>query len=532
MTDKDPSSSRLLLLLVLLVIVMVNVEAFAVSFSLVPSQVLIQHSPSRFQSLQASVVTEQDSMTPPKTVRKKKRSKGKKKRQSARTSELDPLAHGEAASQSGESHLDRVPNEKKITQVSIHSISPKAGDYPDVYWRSIPMKHLRRHPKFQPLPRAQEIKRLDCLEDARLFRQDSWQWDALHHGRCTTSQAVAALGFLEPQTGQALGVPVYWQRGGLGAFHRLRQNAVRTLEDMNRVLCAHGEDEDDEEELEQSLLWAERAENDANTDNERSFQYEYLYQTPESEIKRRKASLRRLFQNQVSIKAIRMAWGDAQESTSILTALNYFAGKDPGFVMKEAGMCGAGLELNQTTMSSLLVGASPDAILCHSDGSIEALEVKNHCPFMVPWISKGKPRSHRFVVGDFPFDDKVKVFSHYIPQLMMEMLCLGPECRSVVLVRQTATNGALLLRLYRDDEWIKDMMHFLERFQSEFVAANKPPPQNFFWADQGDANKNESVRYRRFVNRTLDIRNKIEVITHIPHEKIQRVAAAAPLFLD
>jgi hypothetical protein len=94
-----------------------------------------------------------------------------------------------------------------------------------------------------------------------------------------------------------------------------------------------------------------------------------------------------------------MAWGSVQEETALLMALNYFSQNDPGFLMKEVGLCGAGLSLKQT--SSLLVGASPDALLRHSDGRIEACEVKNHCPF-VTFIKNGKSlnSNKRFKVAD------------------------------------------------------------------------------------------------------------------------------------
>ena len=73
----------------------------------------------------------------------------------------------------------------------------RTGDLPDVHWRSIPMSHLRAHPNFQPLPPPSQLSNLPTKEHVRYFRQDSWQWDYLHRGRCTTSQTAAALGFLE-----------------------------------------------------------------------------------------------------------------------------------------------------------------------------------------------------------------------------------------------------------------------------------------------------------------------------------------------
>jgi hypothetical protein len=302
---------------------------------------------------------------------------------------------------------------------------------------------------------------------------------------------------------------------------------VSSIEEERQLTLQEGASVVARQEQQDQSLWEPSSDSDDN-----AFDCRFLHSTSESETQKRKAFARKLCQNEISIKTIRMAWGNAQEATAILTALNYFAERDPGFFMKEAGMCGAGLDLNQTG-SDLLIGASPDAILCHSDGSIEALEVKNHCPFVVPWAKKGKPvrNNHKFLAFDYPFDDNAKVFSHYIPQLMMEMLCLGPECKSVVTVRQTAINGALLLRLHRDDEWIDDMVFFLQRFQTNYVGQSTPPPRNFFWTDR-DGDQEATARYRRFVNRTLEIRNQIEVIAHIPHEKIQRVSDAAPMFLD
>jgi hypothetical protein len=97
------------------------------------------------------------------------------------------------------------------------------------------------------------------------------------------------------------------------------------------------------------------------------------------------------------------------------------------------------------------------------------------------------------------------------------------------MVRQTATKGALLLRLQRDDEWIEEMLYFLSKFQTDYVDKGCPPPPNFFLV--GSA-KHDMARYRRFLNKTLEIRNSVEVIARIPHERIQRVGKEAPLFLD
>lgn len=386
------------------------------------------------------------------------------------------------------------------------------------------MDHLREHPRFVPLPQPEFVAKLSCLEDARLFQQGSWQWDALHNGRCTTSQAVAALGFLEPTAAEVLGVPTAWRRGGGGAFHRLGKPALRTLDEMNAILC-EGAKANSTPIDEVTDLW-----DDDDVQNT-TFFARYLHETDDEEIKERTEQLRRLGQGDYLDKAVRLLWGNTQEATALLTAINYFTKTDKKVVLKEVGMCGAGLDLNQTDLrSSLLIGATPDGVLHYDDGSIEAVEVKNHCPF---YSNRGRKRNggniKRFSVGNWPWKDTSGVFSQYIPQLQMEMLCLGTGCRSAVMVRQSATNGALILRMKRDDEWIEEMLYWLHRFQCDYVEAKKAPPRDFFW---DSPEKMDRSRYRRFVNRTAEIRNAVKLVAEIPNDQIQRVEEDAPMFLD
>jgi hypothetical protein len=269
-----------------------------------------------------------------------------------------------------------------------------------------------------------------------------------------------------------------------------------------------------------------------------SFYARYRANTTKAEISERKSQARKYAQSGHLGTSIRMMWGNTQEATALLTALNYFSSLDDkcDIVLREVGMCGAGLDLNQTNArSSLLVGATPDAVLVHGDGTIEALEVKNHCPFTTSnWKSKMKRKgkgggNKNFSVRDYPFDvEKAGVFSHYIPQLMMEMLCIGPECRSAVMVRQTATQGAMVLRMNRDDVWLDEMLYWLHRFQRDYVETGITPPQDVFWSGE----EKDSARYRTFVNHTLEIRDKVEVVSHIPNDMIQREEEDASFFLD
>jgi hypothetical protein len=225
-----------------------------------------------------------------------------------------------------------------------------------------------------------------------------------------------------------------------------------------------------------------------------------------------------------------MIWGNTQEATAILTAVNYVSRIDPGVMVHETGMCGAGLEINSTaSCNRLLVGASPDAIIQYSNGSLEALEVKNHCPFVPSRFFSADNRNSQYRLRELPLNPTVP--SAYLPQLMMEIMCLGPKCSSAMMVRQTATSGAVILRVHRDDAWIQEMLYWLQKFVQEYVSKKVNPPTNFFWDDHVEAN-----RYRKFVYETKRIAESVELVSYINNNSIQRVTADSgqllPLFLD
>jgi hypothetical protein len=101
------------------------------------------------------------------------------------------------------------------------------------------------------------------------------------------------------------------------------------------------------------------------------------------------------------------------------------------------------------------------------------------------------------------------------------------------MVRQSAVNGALILRIRRDDEWIEEMIYWLNRFCEDFVNTGRPPPADFFF-DSG--NSNDQERYMQFLERTKELETKVEMISHVPNNKIQRAMGSAArttnLFLD
>jgi hypothetical protein len=125
-----------------------------------------------------------------------------------------------------------------------------------------------------------------------------------------------------------------------------------------------------------SSLWEEKADGS-------SFAAKYLAETSEQEARDRKTLAKRYAASGHLAKSIRMMWGNTQESTALLTALNYFSRDEPGMCLREVGMCGAGLDLNQTdARSSLLVGAT----------------VRSLRPIGRPSRNKRETRIFRFVI--------------------------------------------------------------------------------------------------------------------------------------
>jgi hypothetical protein len=400
----------------------------------------------------------------------------------------------------------------------------------------------------------------------------------LHLGRCTTSQAAAALGFLEPNAAIFLGIPKSLQRGGGGAWERLRQDtsAIYQLDEMERVLCVdRTNDGEFIQHWKPGQKEAERTWLRASSSWNYPFPAKYIPTITEEELLRRQEQTKNRVKNSVS-SMTRMQWGNAQEATSILTALNYFCGMDNNTMIHEVGMCGAGLDdSGDSDMNGLKIGASPDAIIRHGNGTVEVLEVKNHCPFVWNRINPShsignsrrsgghknkKKQKHRkaekesreknankaklFCLRDFDLECKVPTV--YIPQLMMEMLCVGdavdlddktkpsnPVCTSAIMVRQTATRGAILLRLHRDDHWLSEMKYFLGKFKKDYVDSGIIPPDDFFWEHD------ESGRYRRFLQKTKELSVSVEKVAFIDHWRIQRMIMdkadgydMPPLFLD
>lgn len=96
--------------------------------------------------------------------------------------------------------LSLVNNTNNCIDIQSSTLSPTVsnadssivitGNNANIYWRSIPMSHLRYHPMFISLPLPEHVTQYSnnsssstSLQWLKLYRQDSWQWNALHTGR-------------------------------------------------------------------------------------------------------------------------------------------------------------------------------------------------------------------------------------------------------------------------------------------------------------------------------------------------------------
>jgi hypothetical protein len=368
------------------------------------------------------------------------------------------------------------------------------GAVPNIEWRAISMDELRAHPFFIELPEAHTVV-ATTPADFRLFRQDSRQWWACHAGRITTSACASCLGVYEERSAAFLGVPPSLRGHGkaLDAHARLTTPALTSYTQEHAPPNGGNSSAVDGASIWRLGVWSDepcdatgapppgKGGEGAEEKAPPRFLLEYhgdTTATPPSGVSE-DALLR-----PPSVSRVRMAWGSAQEATSILAALNHFGAM--GAIVEEAGL----YALEAVGTSDLPgrlppIGASPDAVIRWPDRRVEPLEVKNHAPFRRRHSFAGARAgdSMPFEVSDpGPFDE---VATWHVPQLYLHMLCLGASCRSCLFISMSATRGANIFRLHRDDELMGRILQFVERFTIEYGGGQPPPEADYFWGRPG-----------------------------------------------
>lgn len=158
-----------------------------------------------------------------------------------------------------------------------------------------------------------------------------------------------------------------------------------------------------------------------------------------------------------------------------------------------------------------LMGASPDGLIVYGDGRVEVVEVKNHSPF-IDNIGGGGTGPYRVSDGG----PQERVGAWHIPQVQLEILCAGPQCTGANFVSLSATRGAHVFYLPRDDAYIALMLRLVASFYRTHVlgARGTPCPPADFCCSHPE--------YGLFLDRTQAIANAALLRAAVPHEEVQR----------
>ena len=396
---------------------------------------------------------------------------------------------------------------------------PPTGEYPNIYWRTIPWEELRAHPRFTALEVPDAVRVTSVLDMGR-FRQESWQWNAMHSGRLTTSKIATCLGFYEAVGAERLRVPRSLLSHGkvARALEELRSPPV-SLEVLNadydaaRAAKAAKAASEGAERLRRAV-WADAP-------LSKRFACGYKGRGMASNARRRRSNAPN------TVVRTRMKWGLAQEPTALLATLNAF--KDVG-ALRESGLCPLEAVRSTYDEDSIVrvaaelplppIGASPDGILDLSDGRIRAVELKNVAPYA---SSKSADGAGSFVVRDRGPSEGIAPW--HVPQLMAEILCLGPRCDAALLVSMSATKGANVYRIQRDDEYIAQMLQLLSAFHLRYGIDGAAVADEGFAADFDG--------YADFLSRTVELAEGAQKMRRIHQQDVQRAPGTlGDLFLD
>ena len=416
-----------------------------------------------------------------------------------------------------------VKDIKKKKKGSVKNSEQLRGQNANVYWRSVKMDDLRQHPLFEPLPTPETVS-ITSSESLQLFRQDSIQWSLLHKGRLTTSKAGACLGLYETESAEFLRVPrsLIGHQRVLSAFDELKDEPIDwksltvEVKSLNETSSAKSNGS--------SKLWRPATYNASS-----SSYFPYTYHPDVRSIK--------VVRGISTASTARMCWGQKQEATAILAAINYFSVNQNSSVhgvrVREVGLLplesvaeaavdddiySIGIENSQRikgffdSKSLPLLGASPDGLIVYDDGHTEVLEVKNSSPFFA-----GRPNkqgTNRLQVNKSGFQFK-GLGVWFVPQLQLEILCAGRSCTSAILIQLSATSGAVCYKVERDNEYIALMLEWLKEFYTTFVLHDKEPEENFM-------NSINKEKYIEFLKYTRKISENSKLISHIPQDQIQR----------
>jgi len=388
---------------------------------------------------------------------------------------------------------------------------------PNNHWRAVPWEDLRQHPLVEGLPPAWEID-VESERDLSRIRRDSRRFRRVHHGRLTTFQLPALLGFFEPAASDYLRVkrPLANRHDkALGAREDLiASRAFELNKNLESYITLAQSLKFMDEELRAEVLAASEPQNAPRVDIwgqhlNPNTEYAQLFAKMYNPIPR--AGEREIDPDlDLSIR-----FGEAQQATGVLTALNVLSKE--GATIKETGLhVLEALQGDVNVSFPFPMGAAPDAMVKWPDGTEEPLSIKTVTPFEV---YKGTDGFLRTRIDRNSRPTKLMTPWH-IPQIQLNMLCTGAK-RGWVLY-MSSLNGARLFRVDRDQSYITAMSFWVRRFATLY--GSRAPPSNFFLAE--DYNN-----YRAFLTATKKLASRAFEHAFIKQRWVQRSPLNTPFFV-
>jgi len=404
------------------------------------------------------------------------------------------------------------------------------GRVPNVFWRAVRLDDLRAQRNFVALPNEAEIALCGRASFAYV-RQGTETWDSLHAGRLTTGILNAALGFNEDGVNKrALGIGKHsgGHRAILNACARVarprwldddveageaaeaeRRNA-RALKKFNSDDYSSDDVERSEDGDENSIVSGAAREDSVLSADASALDVLLASMSMSMPPKRHSKKNRKGGKKKARGKknrtggddarmltdsqycralarggeqSIRMAWGSAQEASTLSSLMCHFEGS----IVHEVGLCMLDPILLPEDIGPLPpVGASPDGMITLSNGERFVIEVKNSSPF--------REMPGAFVVFDRePYDAPPP---YHMPQVQLEMAATNTH--SAFLAMQSATRGIRVFLVQRDDAFIAAMLRRISRLYTTFILTGKDPPMN--WEVHSSEHKKlvaEAVRIAR-----------------------------------
>jgi hypothetical protein len=400
-----------------------------------------------------------------------------------------------------------------------------------VYWRSVAIDELRSHPRFVSLPPVPSLT-LAGPATFRWVRQDDPLWEDLHESVLTSRHLLSVLGFREPRAARILGLNRAFVSPNalVDSYHSFRQANPRGHTSVpGAALHRPG----------RAVEAAAARTNQALSAALRTFYAaEARWPPSEEDWVRGMGSVRM----PRSIGELRCMWGSAQEAAALASLLESLLDES---TVEEVGLAMLLPELlppdfppevrhAAATGGLPPIGASPDGMLRRGGtGALEAIEIKNHCPFFVrssPLAGSSGPagssgEGYGGVSGDGAYHvwagelldwelEQLPWFEargpldsippQYVPQVQLECLCSGVEVNN--FVSASACQGLRVFRSHRDDAYLAEMLHFIAKFWGRVKRGHRPSPE-LHWQ--------EADRYERFLRATVRIGRAAALHEHV-----------------